>query len=107
MNKSVIVSSLVIGTCIVATPFIYDSVKTAQREDRQEKIAVQKEIIEATALKDAAKIYKETHGKCPSKASEMVGITIKTEPKDRFGLEYKTEGDCQFESLKGITSSNL
>lgn len=107
MNKSIIFGSLVIGACVVSSPFIYDSVKTAQREDRQEKIAVQKEIIEVEALKDAANLYKESHGKCPIKASEMVGITIKKEPKDRFGFEYKTKGDCQFESFKGITSTSL
>ncbi|EGR7969324.1 hypothetical protein [Vibrio vulnificus] len=107
MNKSIIFGSLVIGACVVASPFIYDSVKTTKREEQREKIAVQIEITDVTALENAANLYKKSKGKCPSKASEMVGVTIKREPKDRLGLEYETAGDCQFKSFKGITSSSL
>ncbi|MCG3745236.1 hypothetical protein EXA18_17640 [Vibrio cincinnatiensis] len=107
MNKSIIVGSLVIGACVVASPFIYDSVKPAQREEQREKISVQMEITDVIALERAANLYKESQGKCPSKASEMVGVIIKREPKDRLGLEYKTTGDCQFESFNGITASSL
>ncbi|EGQ8546026.1 hypothetical protein GOZ70_23000 [Vibrio parahaemolyticus] len=107
MNKSIIFGSLVVGACVVASPFIYDSVKTAKREEQREKIAVQMEITDVTALESAANLYKESKGKCPSKASDMVGVTIKREPKDRLGLEYETVGDCEFKSFKGITSSSL
>lgn len=96
-----------IGVSVVASPFIYDSVKTTQREEQREKMAVQMEITDVTALENAANLYKESKGKCPKKASEMVGITIKREPKDRLGFEYETAGDCKFKSFKGITSSNI
>ncbi len=46
-----------IGACVVASPFIYDSVKTAKREERREKIAEQIEITDVTALERAANIY--------------------------------------------------
>ena len=96
-----------IDACVVASLFIYDSVKTAQREEQREKIAVKMEITDVITLENAANLYKESKGKCPSKASEMVGVTIKREPKDGLGLEYETAGYCKFKSFKGIATSSL
>lgn len=107
MNKSIIIGSLVIGASIVASPFIYNSVKNAQRVEKKQKMDVQLEITDVIGLDKAANLYKKAKGKCPLKASDMVGVTIKREPKDRLGLEYETKGDCRFKSYKGITSDSI
>ncbi|HHG3356824.1 MULTISPECIES: hypothetical protein [Vibrio harveyi group] len=107
MNKSIVFSAVIIGISIVASPFIYDVVKSAQRKEKQEKIAVQREIADVIGLEHAADLYKKAKGNCPHRVSDMVGVIIKREPKDRFGLEYETKGDCKFRSLEGITASSI
>ncbi|HAS6969105.1 TPA: hypothetical protein I7284_07400 [Vibrio parahaemolyticus] len=107
MNKSIVFSAVIIGISIVASPFIYDVVKSAQRKEQQEKIAVQREIADVIGLEHATDLYKKAKGDCPHHVSDMVGVIIKREPKDRFGLEYETKGDCKFSSLEGITANSV
>jgi len=106
MNKSIVFGALIIGVSVVASPFIFDYIKQAERKEKFEKMAIQKEISDVIAVANAANIYKERTDRCPQSASELVGVTIKREPKDRLGLAYKTNGDCIFKSFKGISSSD-
>jgi hypothetical protein len=106
MNKSVVLGALIIGTAILLSPFVFDYVKQAEQKEKQEKIAIQIEISDVTALDNAAEIYKEQTGNCPISVSDLIGVTINRVPKDRLGLDYKTEGDCKFKSFNGITSND-
>ncbi|WP_165311010.1 hypothetical protein [Vibrio ziniensis] len=106
MNKSIIVGALIIGASVIASPFIYNSLKQAQLQKEQLIIAEGKEHADTNALEHYAQEYKKIKGHCPSKASEMVTVVIRKEPKDRYGIEYETKGDCKFHSLEGITSES-
>jgi hypothetical protein len=106
MNKSVVFGAIIIGAAIVASPFIFDTVKNKQRKDKEVKMNIQLEIVDVLGFYKAAILYKKDMGECPKKASELVGVYIKREPKDRFGITYKTKGDCEFNSSSDISSED-
>ena len=107
MNKSIMFGALLIGFSVIASPFIYDHVKQSQKEIEKSKWDKDLEITNITALENFADEYKEIKGPCPKRASDMVGVVIRKEPKDRYGIEFDTTGDCKFTSLEGITSESL
>ncbi|EJE4180201.1 hypothetical protein R7127_13490 [Vibrio sp. 1159] len=107
MNKSIIIGSLVIGVSVIASPFIYDQVKQSQMRKQQQELSKQREIADVVGLENFAEEYKKIKGQCPKRASDMVGVVIRKEPKDRYGIEFDTTGDCKFTSLEGITSESL
>ncbi|WP_407531210.1 hypothetical protein [Vibrio parahaemolyticus] len=107
MNKSIIIGSLVIGASVIASPFIYDQVKQFHRKEQQQDLAKHREIADVVGLEDFAEEYKKIKGQCPKRASDMVGVVIRKEPKDRYGIEFNTKGDCKFTSSEGITSESL
>ena len=98
-----------IAASIIASPFIYDAVKSYQREVRQEKraqVAHIKEFNDITAIEIAANYYKKENGHCPMNTREMVGIALTREIRDRRGLTYRTSGNCKFQSSSGITAKD-
>jgi len=107
MNKSIIIGSLVIGASVIASPFIYDQVKQFHWKEQQQDLAKHREIADVVGLEDFAEEYKKIKGQCPKRASDMVGVVIRKEPKDRYGIEFNTKGDCKFTSSEGITSESL
>ncbi|WP_372378569.1 hypothetical protein ACBZ91_06795 [Vibrio natriegens] len=107
MNKSIIIGSLVIGASVIASPFIYDQVKQFHMKEQQQDLAKHREIADVVGLEDFAEEYKKIKGQCPKRASDMVGVVIRKEPKDRYGIEFNTKGDCKFTSSEGITSESL
>ncbi len=103
MNKSVLVGAIFIGVCVVASPFVFDSVKNKQREEKQLRVDVELELVDINGLNKAALLYKKNNGVCPKKASDMIDISIRKEPKDRIGIPYETKGNCEFTSSRGIS----
>lgn len=106
MNKSIVFGALIIGVSVIVSPFIFDNIKQSNREKNIEKMSIQKEIADVIAFEKAANLYKDSTGSCPKNASELVGVTIKNEPKDSLGRPYETNGDCVFNSFKGISSAD-
>ncbi len=103
MNKSVLISGIFIGACVVASPFIFDAVKKEQYKDKKMNMDIQLEIADVIALNKAAIVYKDKKGECPKEVKDMIGFSISREGKDRNGISYKTEGNCLFSSASGIS----
>ncbi|MDF4372584.1 hypothetical protein P3381_25040 [Vibrio parahaemolyticus] len=106
MSKSILIGSLVIGAAVLASPFIFDKVKTEQLKAERQETAKQTEIADVIGLGNAADIYLLETGKCPEKGEDLLGKVIKRLPRDRYGLDYITNGDCKFESTSGLNSES-
>ncbi|MBM7424826.1 hypothetical protein [Spongiibacter marinus] len=99
MGFKIIIAALIIAAAIVLSPFIFNSINNAVEEKKVDQAMNNREMADIAVLEMSAQEYKDMYGRCPTSVADMVGKFIAREPRDRYGVSYQTDEQCQFGSL--------